>query len=156
MTQELLYNWLNHMAAGSEFTPEFDDQGVCTLVLKEEIPFSIMVSEKQPDHFVLQAVLASLSGNPAFDHQLMKKAMALNYFQQETLGGSVNIGPNPGVLSYVLVYPFSQCDHLGFGNLTENYLQAAVALKKQLSSPLPDETGNKWQDQALPDYALRV
>lgn len=157
MSQELLKNWLEQIAVKSDIHPDFDEQGIFSVVLNNEILLSIMVSEKRSDHFVFLTVLTTLSGNPSQDHQLMKKAMKLNYFQQETLGGNISMGPNPSVISYILSYPFEECDHQGFENLMENYLKAAVTLKEKLSHSLSnDPKGQREKEIPLPNFAMRV
>lgn len=158
MSLDILKSWFNETAHTAGLDAEFDEDGVCTLEISEEIPVAIAVSDSNPDLFVMVALVAPLSGDPLTDLVLMKRALILNRFQLETAGGTLAIGPHTGAINFVFTHAFEKTDDTVFGNIFGNFITTSQRLRQEL---LKEEGGETLKpsgpgDGEIPDYSLRV
>ena len=106
-----------------------NDQGICAFTY-EHLTIVIEVPESVGSFFVYASLLSS---NKASDQTaLFKKALQLNYLQQETRGGCISIDPVNDEIMFSYTDRIAEVNATDFRNILENFIESSLNMYKEL------------------------
>jgi len=131
MSTEILRSWMQDWGRKWGVDLEFINDGCC-LQYKDDFSFAVEPVQEDESLFMLTASLVTVHNDPYTDLPLLQKAMEINRFQLETMGGTLSYVPALGSILFILSFPYGKCDPNVFGNLLMNFLDLAIQLRDKL------------------------
>lgn len=131
MSAEILRSWMQDWGKKWGVGIEFNDDG-CSLQYKDDFSFAVKPVNEDESLFMFTASLVTVHNDPHADLPLLQKAMELNRFQLETMGGTLSYVPALGSILFILSFSYEKCDPNVFGNLLINFLDLAIQLRDKL------------------------
>ena len=133
MSRQVIDSYLSEISAAIGKQIRLNDQGICAFTY-EQLTIVIEVPETVASFFVYTTLAsAAQTDNPL---PLFKKAMQMNYLQQETRGGCLALDPinDEVVFSYT-----DRCEEVNatdFRNILENFIDTALKLHEEMNNVL--------------------
>jgi hypothetical protein len=134
MSLDTLKGWLEGVAQECGFEATFTDEGVFIVQMENGEILSISTGEEDENNFVMVLPLVSLTGDVTVDSEVMKLSLKANFLQEDTLGGSITIGPIPGTICYVLAHTMEGVDQTGFSQALANFIGTAEYFKNTIGA----------------------
>ena len=106
-----------------------NDQGICAFTY-EHLTIVIEVPESVGSFFVY----SSLISTNQFEDEvvLYKKALQLNYLQQETRGGCLSIDPVNDEVMFSYTDRIAEVNSTDFRNILENFIETSLNMHKEM------------------------
>ena len=109
-----------------------NDQGICAFTY-EHLTIVIEVLLSVGSFFIYSTFFDPIS-HPAPTVEVYKKALRLNYLQQETRGACLGVDKNTNELILSYTDRINEINSTDFRNILENFIDTALKLEKDLKS----------------------
>jgi len=106
-----------------------NDQGICAFTY-EHLTIVIEVPESVGSFFVYTSLINANQFDDAVS--LYKKALQLNYLQQETRGGCLSIDPVNDEIMFSYTDRIAEVNSTDFRNILENFIETALNMSKEM------------------------